>query len=302
MSMNDPYRASARGPLTGGVPLAGGAPLAGGGAKPKKSKKSKKPKKPKKVKSGETKIFRILAVMLASVAVVTLFTLNSGNDLEYVYVITAGENIAPRIAVSDSSHTPKKIEEVFLEEDTIYAETAEKALEMLVEFESLTYSHPVYKGQQIRKTMLTTSDGLRPDERLVAVSAKAVRAVAATVKSGDRVDIYVSRSDGLTILLGQAVEVVAVTLDSSQLDSIAAEQLTNPDLKLSDYTAGSPIGGTYILRVPAKDVAKYIASDVAGILTLSTRSSSGVYEEPVAVDIYGIICPDVTSPQCERSR
>ena len=288
MNMNDPYRNSPRTPLAG-VPLGS-------------STKSKKSKKSKKVKSGETKIFRIMTVLLAGIAVVTLFTLSFGNSGNYVYVVVAEDNIASRIEVKNSNYITQEVEVTNLEADTFSAATSEQAIALMDSIGSMTYSHPVYKGQQIRKTMLTDTVLLKPDERLVAVRAQAVRAVAATVKSGDKVDIYVSDSTGLTILLGQGIEVVAVTLEASQLESIAAEQLTNPDVKLEDYASANPIGGTYILRVPVGDVAKYIASDIGGVLTLSTRSLAGIDTAPVTVDIYGILCPDNTLPQCTRSR
>lgn len=288
MNMNDPYRNSPRAPLAG-VPLGS-------------STKSKKSKKSKKVKSGETKVFRIMTVLLAGVAVITLYTLSFGKEGNYVYVVVATDNITSRIEVKNSNYTTKKVEVASLEIDTFSAATSEQALAALEPLGSMLYSHPVYEGQQIRKTMLTDVDNLKPNERLVAVRAQAVRAVAATVKSGDKVDIYVSDTSGLTILLGQGIEVVAVTLEASQLDSIAAEQLTNPDVKLTDYAATNPIGGTYILRVPVGDVAKYIASDIGGVLTLSARSLAGEATAPVTVDIYGILCPDSTLPQCTRSR
>lgn len=283
--MNDYYMNSPRAPLAG-VPLGS----------------TKKPKKSKKVKSGETKVFRILTVLLAGVAVITLFTLGFGDNGNYVYVVVAEDNIASRIEVKNGSYTTKKVEVANLETDTFSAVTSAEALATIESLGTMMYSHPVYAGQQIRKTMLTAMDNLKPNERLVAVRAQAVRAVAATVKSGDKVDIYVSDANGLTILLGQDIEVVAVTLEASQLESIAAEQLTNPDVKLSDYASTNPIGGTYILRVPVGDVAKYIASDIGGVLTLSARSSVGVYTAPVTVDIYGILCPDSITPQCVRSR
>lgn len=284
--MNDPYKQLPRAPLAG-VPLGSG---------------KKSGKKAKKVKSGESRVFRVLAVLFAAVAVLTLFTLNLGSSATYVHVIIADENIPRGISVANSNYRAVEMDKRYLEADTFSAASAEEAVRMLDSMSGMLYSHPVYKGQQIRSTMLTETENLEPNERLVAIRAQAVRAVAATVKSGDKVDIYVSRNDGLTILLGQGVEVVAVTLESSQLDSIAAEQLGNPDLKLADYISANPIGGTYILRVPVSDVAKYIASDIGGVLTLSTRSPSGTYTSPVSVDLYGILCPDATTPQCERTR
>lgn len=279
-------------------------PLAG--ATLGKSVRKKAPRQ-KKVKSGETRIFRFLAILLGVMAVLAYVAVSNGTSSTYVIVATS--DIPGQSVASDSEYSVISINSAYLEADT-FTGNSEKEVKALIEseFSGQIYAQRVLKGQQIRTTMFSEFKGLStplgPDERLVAISAQAVRAVAATVKAGDKVDVYVSRADGLTTLLGQGIEIVTVTIDGSQFESIAAEQLNNPDLKLSDVIATNPVGGTYVIRIPAADVAKYVSSNIAGVITLSIRGDGGSVIIPAAADLYGVICPNAleVTPQCERSK
>ena len=277
-------------------------PLAG--ATLNKSIRKKAPR-PKKVKSGETRIFRFLAILLGIGAVLSYVAVSS--DASSTYVIVATSDIPGQSMASDAEYSVVVMDTAYIEQDTFTGNSEEEVMALVSsEFSGQIYAQRVLKGQQIRRAMFSEFKGLStplgPDERLVAINAQAVRAVAATVKAGDKVDVYVSRADGLTALLGQGIEIVTVTIDGSQFESIAAEQLNNPDLKLSDFIAANPVGGTYVIRIPAADVSKYVASNIAGVITLSIRGDDGSAILPVATDLYGVICPLEATPQCERSK
>lgn len=168
-------------------------------------------------------------------------------------------------------------------------------------------SQSAAKGQQLRTTMLSASgvlsSPLAPDERLVSIGARASRAVAGTLRVGDRVDVFVADSEGLSGVLGQAVEVVAISIQPDSFDSAAAQQLTEPDKSLDDYVPTEPIPGTYVLRIKATDVTKYIAADSAGTIYLALRGEGAEDAVVLPADLIEAICagPDAsTSPTCDR--
>jgi Flp pilus assembly protein CpaB len=279
--------------------------------------KQKKTKRSLRRKSGgrNAKSFRLFTFVAALVVAVGWVALSS--QASTVWVVTATKSIPALTQGSDPEYSVISVSGDSPIEDGAFSAKSklEAKAQADVYMAGKWYLNPVLAGQQIRKEMLTDNSQLAvplaADERMIAIGARAVRAVAAMVKPGDKVDIYVSRSDGLTGLLGQNIEIVSVSVLQEQFDSAAAEQFNKPTTVLSDYLPTKPVGGTYIIRVSADDVAKYIAADVAGILTLSLHgvNSNLIVSQPV--DIFGIICPDVVvvnidgslpSDSCTRSK
>lgn len=168
------------------------------------------------------------------------------------------------------------------------------------------FLYPVPAKQQVRKTDMVASNDLEeplgPDERLISISARAADAVAGRILPGAVVDVYVTDGNGLTGVLGQAVEIVGVSLAPEQFDSVAQQQFQDPEKSLSDFSANQPVAGTYVIRVRADDVARYISADTAGKITLSLRGGEARIFSPAPVDIYGTICGENSvQPACARS-
>jgi len=178
--------------------------------------------------------------------------------------------------------------------------------EFLGALEGKWFLYPVPAKQQVRKTDMVTGNDLEkplgPDERLISISARAADAVAGRILPGAVVDIYVTDGNGLTGALGQAVEIVGVSLAPEQFDSVAQQQFQDPEKSLSDFSANQPVAGTYVIRVRADDVARYIAADTAGKITLSLRGGDARIFSPTPVDIYSTICGENSvQPACARN-
>jgi Flp pilus assembly protein CpaB len=166
------------------------------------------------------------------------------------------------------------------------------------------FLYPVPAAQQIRSTMLVStgelSVPLTVDERLISITARASNAVSGSIRPGSLVDVYVSDSDGLTGVLGQRVEIVAVSLLPEQFESVAQQQFNDPAKTLSDFVSTQPVGGTYVIRVRAGDVARYIAADTAGKITLALQGTDAATFSPTPTDLRGTICGGSPDPICLR--
>lgn len=214
--------------------------------------------------------------------------------------------VAALVAIDPSMFTLVEVDPLAVEQDTFNGEDAEAVKSSFVAaIAEKWFLYPMPGGQQVRKSDLVPSGDLSTplaaDERLVSITARAADAVAGTIRSGSVVDIYVSSGDGLTGVLGQGVEIVSVSLAPEQFDSVAQQQFQDPDKSLSDFVAAQPIGGTYVIRVNAADVARYIAADTAGKITLSLQGSESRVFTPVPTDIISTICgTGSTEPACVR--
>lgn len=164
--------------------------------------------------------------------------------------------------------------------------------------------YPISAGQQLRPEHFTGSGsgvptrGLQPDERQIAVTARAAQAVAGTIKPGDRVDVYAVTGDGVAGLLGQGVQVIAVSLPPDSLESAAAGQIDSRDSNLSDYVPSNPIGGTYVLKVMASDVVRYVAADSGGTIYLSVRGIDALETRIEPINANLAVCEGSSSAAC----
>lgn len=224
-----------------------------------------------------------------------------------VWVVRSQSPIAPLTGIDRAMFTFAEVEPTALEPDTFSGADQEEVRDAFLEaIEGKWFLYPVPAGQQIRSTSLVPSGDLATplaaDERLVSITARAADAVAGTIRSGSIVDIYVSNAEGLTGALGQGVEIVSVSLAPEQFDSVAQQQFQDPEKSLSDFVSQQPVGGTYVIRVKASDVARYIAADTAGKITLSLRGNDSRVFTAVPTDILSTICGTASvEPACARA-
>lgn len=214
--------------------------------------------------------------------------------------------VAALVTIDPTMFTLVEVDPLSVEQDTFNGADADAVkTEFVAAISGKWFLYPMPGGQQVRKSDLVPSGDLATplaaDERLVSISARAADAVAGTIRSGSIVDIYVSSGEGLTGVLGQGIEIVSVSLAPEQFDSVAQQQFQDPDKSLSDFVADQPIGGTYVIRVKAGDVGRYIAADTAGKITLSLHGTESRVFTPVPTDIISTICGNgSTEPACVR--
>lgn len=237
------------------------------------AKKAAKEGKPptRRMLSTQRKLFLAFAVVVALGAVFLLT-----KPAPVVYVARAAADIPALTEVTESQIEAAPVSPESVEPGALSSPDASTVLKMAAEqiLGKKAFS-PIFLGQQLRPQMV--ADGvalatpLGPDERLVSIGARAAGSVAGTIVPGDRVDIYVAAPDGLTGILAQDVEVVAVTVRPDQLDNLSSTQLAAPNKTLGDLVPSKPIPGTYIVRVADDMVAKFIAGDSGGTLYMVLR-------------------------------
>jgi len=292
------------GPPFGGMP-AGGMPPGGIPTIAQGKKRGKRSKRGDGAPRRSTSSFGWLFLVFAA-AVGLLAVIITASPAEKTYVVKAKDAIAPLIQVETDQFEVVAVAVEAVEPDVVSgtsAEEAEKALADVIGDKWFLY--PVGKGQQIRTAMLTPTgtlaEPLTADERLVSITVSVARAVSGSVRAGDLVDIYVSDNNGLTGVLGQGVEVVAVSLQPDQFESAAKQQFDEPDKNLSDFIPEQPVGGTYVLRVNAVDVARYVSADAAGTITMSLHGAEAQRFTPAPTDLIQTICGNgSTEPACVR--
>jgi Flp pilus assembly protein CpaB len=221
------------------------------------------------------------------------------------FVVRSSKAIAPLTGLDVTQFTVIAVDPDSVESGAVSGESSEEALgKITTMIEGKWFLYPVADGQQIRETMLVEQGSLAvpldPTERLISITARAASAVSGTIRPGNKVDIYVSDGEGLTGVLGQDVEIVAVSLPPEQFDSVAQQQFNDPEKSLSDFVAAQPVGGTYVIRVSASEVARYIAADTAGKITLALHGAEAQGFTPAPTDLYNTVCGNSVSIVCNR--
>lgn len=257
---------------------------------PKKGKRRKEKTPGRRNVRGLGWLFLLFAGAFGLLAVIV--TSSPGST---VLVARAAGDIPAMSQLSVEQFTLTAIDRDALEPGAFSAESEEELTATLTE--AIDGKWPVqniFTGQQLRAEMLsantTLNTPLASDERLISITARVSNAVAGGVRPGDKVDVFVSDGDGLTGVLGQGVEIVGVSLLPDQFDAVAQEQFENPDKVLSDFLPKSPVGGTYIIRVKAVDVARYVTADTSGKITLALHGENASGFPAVPVDLYEAIC------------
>jgi len=245
--------------------------------------------------------------LIFAAAVGVLGVLVTAAPSAQTYVIRSKAAVAPLTALDKSQFEIVGLDPRAVEPDTFSGTSSADVERRFMDAIADTWLlHPLGQGQQVRASMLVPAGDLAvplaADERLISISARAANAVAGSITPGSIVDVYVSDSNGLTGVLGQAVEIVSVSLAPEQFDSVAQQQFREPEKSLSDFIGPQPVGGTYVIRVKASTVVSYIAADTAGKITLTLHGSDSQAFVPTPTDLLQTICGiENTDPACVRA-
>lgn len=258
----------------------------------------------RRVVSTQRRLFLVFAVVAGLLAV--LLTTQSSKT---TYVARSTQAISSLQSFSDSFIETVAIDPNNVEPTAWTGSDSKKLLAAVLEAVSgKRTALPIGSHQQLRPELFSSalepSVPLGADERLVSISARASAAIIGTLKEGDHVDVYGAATSGLAGLLAANIEVVAVSVTADQLDSASQEQINQKDKQLSDLVPGTPIPGTYVLRVKSSDVARFIAADAAGRIYLALRGATADITPEVTVDIQAALCAgaNAATPACQRSR
>lgn len=284
------------GPVNHGVPPTIAQP---------KGKRGRKAKRGDTGRKSSTNLGGLFLLFAAAVGILAIIVTSSPGDK--TYVVRAKDAVAPLITLDAAQFEVSAVDSSAVEPDVVQGgseKEAQAALEAAVA--GKWFAYPVGAGQQIRTTMLADSGMLAAplgeDERLVSITVSVANAVAGSVRAGNLVDIYVSDQDGFTGVLGQGVEIVAVSLQPEQFESAAKQQFDEPGKSLSDFIPAQPVDGTYVLRVSAAEVAKYVAADAAGKITMSLHGKDSASFTSAPVDLRQAICGiNSNEPACVRA-
>jgi Flp pilus assembly protein CpaB len=300
MSNNDYPQAFGAGPFGGAANQ--GMPPTIAQPKGRRGRKSKRNEPGRKSSSNLGGLFLLFAAAVGILAIVV--TAAPGKK---TYVVRAKDAIAPLVALDKTQFDVAAVDPAAAEPDALQASSAKEAQSALDgAIAGKWFLYPVGAGQQVRASMLADSGvlatPLKEDERLVSITVDVANAVAGSVHAGNRVDIYVSDQDGFTGVLGQGVEIVAVSIQPEQFASAAKQQFDEPGKTLSDFIPDQPVGGTYVLRINAGEVAKYVAADTAGKITMSLHGKDAASFAPAPVDLRQAICGiNSNEPACARA-
>jgi len=249
---------------------------------------------------------RMLMILFAGIlGLLVLMVVTSSTDA--VYVVRANAAIPAMQEVNPSMFEAVSIEPDYVEPDTFTGNTPEQALQNAQEsLENAWTVLPVARNQQLRPSMFaptgTLTTPLAADERLISISARAARAVAGNIKTGDRVDIYVTAGEGLTALLAANIEIVSINIQAEYFDSLGSNQLNNPDVPVGDIFPNEPIPGTYVVRVQVDQVSRFISANSSGELYISLRGPNATETEGIPLDILDTICGlNPQAPACVRT-
>lgn len=242
----------------------------------------------------------LFLVFAAAVGILGVVITTTPDDTVWVVRSNDDSAIMALVEVDPAMFSIVAVDPLSVEKDTFNGASQEEVRQAFVAaISGKWFLYPVPAGQQIRRSMLVPSgdlaEPLAADERLISITARAADAVAGTIRTGSVVDVYVSSPDGLTGVLGQAVEIVSVSLAPEQFDSVAQQQFQDPDKSLSDFVPNQPVGGTYVIRVNAADVARYIAADTSGKITFSLHGTDSRGFSPVPTDLATTICATAPS-------
>ena len=256
----------------------------------------------RRVVSTQKRIFLVFSVIFA--LLVVLFMTSARPS---VYIVRTTDAVGALQSITEDRIEAFAVDQSAVEPTAWSgADKAKLIDEVMAAIASKRTAMPIGARQQLRPELFSTqlegSSPLSPDERLVSVSARASAAIVGALKAGDRVDVYAATASGLAGLLGSDIEVIAVSVMPDQLDSLSQQQVTEKGKVLSDLVPGNPIPGTYVLRVKAGDVSRFVSADAGGKIYLSLRGVDAGVTTAQATDIAASICSgaSASSPACQR--
>ena len=244
---------------------------------------------------------RLIALLCAVAAggLLLLFT-GGGDDAApppSLYVIRTTEAVAALTTVSAEQLEAVALPEEAIEPGTfqgddpvaLVAETAETLADK-------TTLNPLNASEQIRETdfsaELVLGTTTEPDERYVSITAGVDKAVAGLIRPGDHVDVVASLS-GITNIVAQRLEIIAVRPGAGVYGTIASEQQKNLEVEIDDRIPGRPVPYQYILRVDAQtavDLTAVIGS--AEQITLLLYGGGSEQTATVPADFAVLLCDE----------
>lgn len=269
-------------------------------------RRNKKRKKAKAEGAGEPRVLsnpRKLAIMFAVLAVLGIVGLLLLGGTPKTYV---AQMAVPVNALSPVTLDQVKVVEMptdAIEPGAITGTSTDQVLTSVSQvITNATTQYPVYASQQIHPEMFSTTNAalarpLGPDERLMSLRANVASSVAGGIKAGDRVDIVATdnNSGGLAGVVAKNVEIVKVAATESSLDNAAesTDATNGSDAGTNDQAKqpARPLGGTYVIRIPAADAPAIAAIDSAATrVYLVYRSPDAKDAEQLATTLRETIC------------
>ena len=119
-------------------------------------------------------------------------------------------------------------------------------------------------------------------------------------QTSEFVDVYAVTSSGVAGLLGENIQVMAVSLPPDSLENAASAQANQQGNGLAQIVPTNAIGGTYVLKVKSTDAAKYFAADIGGAVYLALRGTEALNSPVVPVNALMAVCAGSVSPACRE--
>ena len=254
----------------------------------------------KRAVSIQKRIFIVFAVLVALLLVLALTA-----SKPTTYVLRAKSNVPALTALTKDQIELVAIDSSSIEEGSLSNTDKAKLVEI---FTSTVLNKKnkfeLFKNQQLHDSFLASS--LADDEQLISISAKSGDSVVGKIIAGDRVDIWAGLSSGGAInLVATNIEVYAVSLTQEQLDSVSNALVSNPSGKVNTLLPGTPLPGSYVLKVKTIDLPKYLAisngTSGGGRVFLTLRSPDALDTPSInPIDAHAVLCGARTDNICAR--
>lgn len=224
----------------------------------------------------------IIAAALGLVAVgVAYLSLSSTEDtVTTAYELRAARDINPGLDAPAEAFEVVAVPIEALEDGAIVGISAEQVLarangtEMNKDGQDVSVVgrrplYPVVAGQTVRPEAFSRTDvsyarEIKPNERLVSISASASTALGGALVVGERVDVVVA-FDGNASVAAQDVEIVGISADESAFRNAQQRQNSAGGEALSpgDVLPSDPIPGIYTMAVPSDVALALVAADAS---------------------------------------
>lgn len=243
--------------------------------------------KPTRKRSGNSRSARtylLAAVVLAVFAFGVVMLGTSEGTATYVYKAKAP--IGAGSIVTADMFDAVEVTDTEIVDGAFSAATVEELAAQIDFTSNPMILYPMPKGSMLVKAYLSENalaaplaKPLAPGERLISIAARPADAVAGSIRVGDRVDIFAVGEAELAVaqLLVADVEVVAVSVPSGELDSVAQQQVNKAldgeggNVAKDQLLPGDPLPGVYTIRVTENVAAKLLVANAHTTLVLAYR-------------------------------
>lgn len=266
-------------------------------------------------------INRNIAIALAVVVGLLVLVVANAKPAS-VFVVRTKTALPPNAQLDAGALEAISVPKSLVEPGAFVADKGDAAIALAVKsLAGERAQYPIGVGSQLRADQFATGlvastviGPLKADERLVSIRAAISASVAGSLKPGDHVDVIatVASSNGSAVagVVVSDVEVEQVAVSDSALNS-AAQAQTATDGKSKtpqELLPSEPIGGTYVLRVPAAMVSRLAVVDSSALrvfLVYRPADAVGPNTTPVAElltsvcsnTVQGALLPAACSPR-----